>query len=142
MDEHTAGQWNGSSGTEWERRSGIRARRGSGVIVRVARVTAWSIVHFCAAFAQQLAELLAPLLLIVGIGWYVLPKVIGLVQTDDAQVRDILNGMESHVPNAVVMAGHRLSASGLILDGIVLMVVAAALATATTVIGNELYRER
>ena len=29
----------------------------------------WSIVHFCASLAQQLAELLAPLLLIAGIGW-------------------------------------------------------------------------
>ena len=142
MDERSSGQWERPGGTEWERRRVAGGRRGPRAVLRITRVALWSIVHFCAALAQQLAELMAPLLLIVGIGWYVLPKVIGLVQTDDAQVRDILNGLESHVPSAVVMAGHRLSASGLIFDGIVLMVIAAALSTATTVIGNELYRER
>ena len=137
MDEHAAGQWVG----ERERRSGPGVRRGPGAVARAARVGVWSIVHFAAAFAQQLAELLAPLLVIVGAGWYVLPKVIGLVQVDDAQVRDILAGVASHVPSAVTVAGHHVSASGLMVDGVVLMVIAAALSTATTVIGNELYRE-
>lgn len=131
---------------DWERPPASWAQQvrlhGPGVVGRAARVVVWSIVHFCANLAQQLAELLAPLLLIVGIGWYVLPRMIGLIQTDDAQVRDILAGLVSHVPSQVVLAGHTLTASGLIVDGVVLMVIAAALSTATTVIGNELYRER
>ena len=99
-------------------------------------------MHFGANLAQQLAELLAPLLLIAGLGWYVLPHLIGLIQTDDGQVREILSGVQSHVPAQLTLAGHTLTASGLIVDGIVLMVIAAALSTATTVLGNELYRER
>ncbi len=136
--------------SDWERPPASwtqRAMRGAqlhgpGVVGRAVRVMVWSIVHFCASLAQQLAELLAPLLLIVGIGWYVLPRVIGLIQTDDGQVRDIVAGVQSHVPSQLVLAGHTLTASGLIVDGIALMVIAAALSTATTVIGNELYRGR
>ncbi len=129
MDE----QWDGR-----RFRTSARMRR----IAHVGRVASWSVVLFCASLAQPLAELLAPLLLIAGIGWYALPRVVGLIQTDDAQMRDILNGFESHVPHELVLAGHRLTPGGLIVDGIVLMVVAAALSTATTVIGNELFRER
>ena len=131
---------------DWERPPASWAQpvqlHGPGVVGRTLRVLVWSVVHFCASLAQQLAELLAPLLLIAGVGWYVLPRVIGLIQTDDVQVRDIVAGLQSHVPSQLVLAGHTLTATGLIVDGIVLMVIAAALSTATTLIGNELYRDR
>lgn len=136
--------------SEWERIRATWATRmlgaarthGPAVAGRTARVVLWSVVHFCASLAQQLAELLAPLLLIAGIGWYVLPRVIGLIQTDDGQMRDILNGLENHVPQQIELAGHTLTATGLIFDGLVLMAIAAALSTATAVIGSELYRDR
>ncbi len=118
------------------------AQHGPTVAGRAVRVTAWSIAHFAFALAQQLAELLAPLLLILGIGWYALPRIVGLIQTSDGQMRDILNGLQDHVPTELTIEGHVLTPGGLILDGVLLMVIAAGLSTATAVLANELYRGR
>ncbi len=115
-------------------------RRASGVALHAVRITVWSIAHFAFALVQQLAELLAPLLLVIGLGWYALPRVLGLVRTGDGQMQDILNGLQGHVPTEVDVAGHVLTPSGLVVDGILLMVLAAALSTLTAVLSREFYR--
>ena len=115
-------------------------RRGSALALHAVRVTVWSVAHFAFALAQQLAELLAPLFLVIGLGWYALPRVLGLIRTGDGQMQDILNGLQSHVPTEVDVAGHVLTPFGLVFDGILLMAIAAALSTLTAVLSRELYR--
>ncbi len=135
---------------EWERRASevgtsvLRGviRHGPSVAGRAARITVWGVVHFAFVLVQQLAELLAPLLLVLGIGWYALPKAVELIQTNDGQMRDILNGLVDRMPAEFVIAAHRITPIGLIIDGVLLMVIAAALSTATAVLANELYRDR
>ncbi len=117
-------------------------RHGPSVAGRAARITLWGIVHFAFVLTQQLAELLAPLLLVLGLGWYALPKAVALIQTNDGQMRDILNGLVEHVPTELTVANYQFTPTGLILDGVLLMVIAAGLSTATALLANELYRDR
>ena len=136
--------------SEFERRATLMGstvwrglvRHGPSVAGRAARITLWGVVHFAFVLAQQLAELLAPLLLVLGIGWYALPRAVALIQTNDGQMRDILNGLVDRVPTELTVAGHSFTPTGLIVDGVLLMVIAAGLSTATAVLANELYRDR
>lgn len=118
---------------------GVRTR-GPAVAGRAARITVWSVTHFLFALGQQLAELLAPLLLVVGIGWAALPRALGLIQTPDGQMRDILNGLQTHIPGTITFDGHAVSAIGMIVAGFALMAVAALLSTLIGVLDRELYR--
>ena len=124
----------------WRRLLPLRRRRAPAIALHAARITVWSIAHFAFGLAQQLAELLAPLLFVIGIGWYALPRVLGLIRTGDDQMQDILSGLQDHVPTEVAVAGHVLTPFGLIVDGILLMALAAALSTLSAVLSRELYR--
>nr|WP_249110201.1 hypothetical protein [Neokomagataea anthophila] len=97
------------------------------------RTTVWSVCHFAFYLAQQIAELLAPLLLIIGIGWYLLPHIVGAITTSaanaDPQARDIMNHVAGTIPSQLVLNGHVMTPGGLIFDGILLMGLAAIGAT-------------
>ena len=107
---------------------------------RAARLTIWGLVHFAFGLAEQLAELLAPLLLVIGIGWWALPRVLGMIQISDGQMRDIMDGLADRIPAEATIAGHVLTPSGLVIDGVLLMAIAAALSTASALLAKELYR--
>lgn len=97
------------------------------------RTTVWSVCHFAFYLAQQIAELLAPLLLIIGIGWYLLPHIVSAITTSaasaDPQARDIMNHVAGTIPTQLVLNGHVMTPGGLIFDGILLMGLAAVGAT-------------
>ena len=128
----------GAGSTVWQ---GV-LRHGPTVAGRAARATLWGLAHFAFVLVEQVAELVAPLLLVVGAGWWALPKAVSLIQTSDGQMRDILNGLVQHIPTALTVAGHTFTPVGLLVDGVVLMAIAAGLSTATAVLANELYRDR
>ncbi len=119
MDRPTRTEWTGRSGTQT-----------AGTILRLG---AWSVVHVVFYFLQQVAELLAPLLLVIGVGWWALPKVVGAMTTQsgdaDSQTRDILNTVSGSIPSGLHFAGHWITPSGLIFDGLLLMALAAIGAT-------------
>jgi hypothetical protein len=117
-------------------------RRGPSLAGHAARITIWGVVHFAFVLTQQIAELVAPLFLVLGIGWYALPRAIGLIQTNDGQMHDILNGLVDRIPSVLEVAGHSFTPVGLIVDGVILMAIAAGLSTATALLANELYRDR
>ena len=97
------------------------------------RLGLWSVLHFVFYFLQQLAELLAPLLLVVGIGWWALPRIVAAITVEagspDSQARDILNTISGTIPAGVRLAGHWITPGGLIVDGLLLMALAAVGAT-------------
>jgi hypothetical protein len=98
------------------------------------RLGVWSVLHFVFYFLQQLAELLAPLLLVAGIGWWSLPKIVAAITVEaggnaDSQARDILNTISGTIPTGVHLAGHWITPGSLILDGLLLMALAAIGAT-------------
>ena len=99
----------------------------------LVRLGLWSVLHAVFYFLQQLAELLAPLLLVAGLGWWALPRVVGAVTTEtannDSQAHDILNSISGTIPSGMHLAGHWITPGGLIVDGLLLMAVAAVGAT-------------
>jgi len=104
----------------------------------LVRLVLWSILHFVFYFLQQVAELLAPLLLVVGLGWWALPHVVGTLTTSsaagsDTQARDILNSIAGTIPSGLHLAGHWITPGGLIVDGLLLMAFAALGATLSAV---------
>lgn len=101
--------------------------------LNLLRLGLWSLLHFAFYFVQQIAELLAPLLLVAGIGWWALPRIVGAITTEaasaDSQARDVLNTISGTIPVGVHLAGHWITPLGLIVDGLLLMALAAIGAT-------------
>ncbi|WP_419729960.1 hypothetical protein [Lichenicola sp.] len=114
------------------------------------RLMVWSVLHFVFYFLQQLAELLAPLLLVAGIGWWALPKIVGAITTGtgltgtgapantDSQARDILNTISGTIPTGIHIAGHWITAVWLVMAGLLLMAVAAIGATLSALAAREM----
>ncbi|GBR02022.1 hypothetical protein [Acetobacter oeni] len=111
-------------------------------LTSVIRLGIWSTLYFLFYLAQQIAELLAPLLLILGIGWAALPYIVGAVSSGassvDAQARDVMSHMADAIPHQVVVGSHLLTPSGLIFDGILLMAVAALGATLSAIAARSM----
>ncbi|KXV62256.1 hypothetical protein AD949_12715 [Acetobacter orleanensis] len=110
--------------------------------LKLARAGVWSLCYFAFYFIQQLAELFAPLLLIAGVAWKALPVLIGAVShvsaSADPQARDAIANVAAAIPEQITLAGHTLTASGMIWDGILLMGLAAAGATLATLAGRNM----
>lgn len=113
-----------------------------GPLLRALRLAFWSIAHFAFYFLQQVAELVAPLLLILGLGWWALPRVVDAITTHEAnadqQTRDILDTVAGTIPHGLRLAGHWITPAGLIFDGLLLMAVAAIGATISALAAREM----
>ena len=107
--------------------SHLAARRGG------LRLGLWGVMHFLFYFLQQIAELLAPLFLVVGIGWWSLPRIVAGVTTEaantDGQARDVLNTISGAIPTGMHLAGYWVTPGGLIALGLAMMAAAAIGAT-------------
>ena len=105
--------------------------------VNTVRIAVWSVCYFAFYFVQQVAELLAPLLLIVGIGWSALPHLMGIVSSSseaaDPQAHDVIVRVSHAIPDHLNIGGHLLTPSSLIFDGRALMAAAALCATLSAV---------
>lgn len=113
--------------------------------VMFLRIGLWSVLHFVFYFLQQLAELLAPLLLVAGVGWWALPRIVGAITTQtaspgapDSQAHDILNTISGTIPSSVHIGTHWITAGGLITGGLLLMAIAAAGATLSALAAREM----
>lgn len=108
----------------------------------LARLGIWSVLYFLFYLAQQIAELLAPLLLIAGVGWSVLPHVVSAVSSSagnvDPQAHDVMSHVADAIPHQIMIGSHLLTPSGLIFDGILLMAVAALGATLSAVAARSM----
>jgi len=111
-------------------------------LMRLLRTAIWAVVHFAFYFVQQVAELMAPFLLILGAGWAILPKAMDAVtrttSTADPQTHDIIAHVSGAVPTQIVVGSHVLTAGGLIFDGFLLMAVAAAGSTVAALAAREM----
>ncbi|MXV44750.1 hypothetical protein GS501_06835 [Saccharibacter sp. 17.LH.SD] len=104
----------------------------------------WVVSHFACCFLLQIAELFAPFFLIVGIGWSLVPHIIGLASesmdaaTHDPQTRNLIDHITHSFPTQLTFSGHVFTPHSLIVDGFFLMALAAAAATLSTWIGRRL----
>ena len=115
---------------------------GEGPVLRALRLAFWSVAHFAFYFLQQVAELVAPLLLALGLGWWALPRLVDAITTHEAkadqQTRDILDAVAGTIPHGLMLAGHWITPAGLIFDGLLLMAVAAIGATISALAAREM----
>ncbi|MCP1272102.1 hypothetical protein NKW43_00240 [Gluconobacter albidus] len=117
-----------------DRLLGSRSQSGSSLTTSsMIRMGVWSVCYFAFYMAQQVAELLAPLLLILGLGWYILPHIVNAITTSaasaDPQARDIMNHVAGTLPTHLQVGSHLVTPGSLIFDGLLLMAVAAIGAT-------------
>ncbi|OUI86952.1 MULTISPECIES: hypothetical protein [Acetobacter] len=108
--------------------------------MHVLRTGIWAVCYFIFYFVQQLAELLAPFLFIAGLVWKIIPIAVSSLNhataSLDQQAKDIISSATSAIPSHIDIAGHVLTPDGLIRDGIMLMLLAAAGATLATLAGK------
>lgn len=124
-------------------RSPLSSRLGAG-----GRIALWGTAHFCFYLVQQVAELAAPVLLVLGAGWWALPHLLGMAShgaasvdtasADSGQVHDMLATASHAIPASIDLGGHVFTAGGLIFDGILLMALAAACSTVAAIAAREI----
>lgn len=108
------------------------------------RTALWAIAHFAFCFMLQVSELFAPFLLIVGIGWAMVPHIIGLASSSfnssgaDSQTQELIAHVTHSFPMEIEMGSHVFTPHGLIMDGFLLMALAAFCATACAWLGRRL----
>ena len=106
-------------------------------LVRAVGVVVWAIINAAILFAEQLAELLAPLLLLAGFAWWAVPRVLGSVKLD-GPAGDMLEQVRSHVPMELFLDGDYYTPHGLIYDGLWCIAVVAICRTLSNLLTNLL----
>lgn len=100
-----------------------------------------AISYFIFYFLQQVAEIFAPMLLIIGLVWKFIPTLLHsmmhLTDNADPQIRDIVTNGSNLIPTSINFSGYTLSASTLIFWGILLLALAALSATLTSFFGYK-----
>lgn len=121
-----------------ETRSTIRPSRSG----RIFLTFLWAICHFIFYILQQLAEIFAPLCLILGLLWKILPTITSsamkLIASSDFQSSEIMKHANTLIPTSLSVAGHTLTATKLIMDGFLLLALTAACATLTAYLGRKI----
>ncbi|NIE81279.1 hypothetical protein [Asaia sp. As-1742] len=116
--------------------------RSSGSGLAILRTAFWAVCYFAFYFAQQVAEVLAPLCLVLGIGWMALPKALSAITTGtastDPQAQDVMNHVVGSIPDHLAIGSHVMTASGLVFDGFMLMAIAALGATVSAVAARNM----
>ena len=108
---------------------------------RLGCVLAWSVLNIGLLFAETLAELLAPFLLIGGALWWVLPRALAAV-TLDGPANDMLQLVRARVPHDIYLDGSYYSASTLIMDGLWLVAAVAICRTLSAALAALLLDRR
>ncbi len=107
----------------------------------VARVAVWSAINAVLIFAEHLAELFAPLLLLAGAVWWAVPHAMDSLKLD-GQANDLLQIVRSHVPHEVYLDGSWYTAGTLVWDGVKLIAVVAICRTLSTALATLLLDRR
>lgn len=111
-------------------------------IARIARVAICAVFYGLFYFVQQVTELLAPLVLILGVGWGALPHIVGAIGTSaasaDPQTRDIVTHVAGTIPHQIVIGSHVVTADSLVVDGLLMMAAAAVCAALAAVAAREM----
>lgn len=108
----------------------------------LVRIAVWAVLYCVFYFAQQVAELFAPLLLVLGIGWGALPYIVRAITNStvgaDPQAHDVISHVASAIPDHLMVAGHYLTPSSLVFDGFLFMALAAIGATLAAIAARSM----
>lgn len=102
----------------------------------------WFLCHFSFYLIQQITEIFAPLLLVIGILWKLLPaataSLVAVISSSDPQTGELVKHGSNLIPHSIKIAGHHLTAGTLITDGFLLLALTALCATFTVYLGRKL----
>lgn len=104
--------------------------------LRIGKMVARGLLLFAICFVEIVAELLAPVVLICGIGWAALPAVLSMVSLE-GQGREMLNTVLQSVPREIHLGHTVLTPTGLIMDGLLLIALVAVCRTVQTILSME-----
>ncbi|WP_072549188.1 hypothetical protein [Granulibacter bethesdensis] len=113
-----------------------------GLMAHALRVLIWGTFHFFLSLIEQIAALFAPLLLVVGGIWLAVRHAAGMVNVHEDHVQEAISQATAVLGHDVLIAGHILSPLGLIIDGLILVAIAAACHTLGLVLINEMYADK
>ena len=94
-------------------------------VLRAARTVVRGSVYFIFCFVEIVAELLAPIALICGVGWSLLPHILRMVEPSNGQAAELVRGIAAAVPDEITLGGSVLSPGSLIATGLLLIAVVA-----------------
>lgn len=112
-----------------DRRTG---RNWGAMALRGVSIVFWGFVSFALTFVELVAEVVAPLLLMLGGLWWAASQIIGKLPVP-AEVQPVLEAF----PTQLVAAGHVLTPTGLIVQGLWLLAIVAACRTLNGIIFKE-----
>lgn len=99
---------------------------------RAGRLALWAAASFVLNLVEQVAEVVAPLLLAAGLAWW------GALQVADAvSLEPAIQSILDMVPTRFVVHGWPLTPGGLIRDGVLLMALVAACRTLNGILARE-----
>jgi hypothetical protein len=109
-----------------------QGRNWGGMVLKGIGIVFWGLVSFGLTFVELVAEVVAPLLLMLGGLWWAATQIIPkLPVPPEAQP------MLQSFPTQLVAAGHVLTPTGLIIQGLWLLAVVAACRTLNSIIFKE-----
>lgn len=89
------------------------------------------LILFAFSFVEIIAELLAPIVLVFGIGWAMLPNIVSVAGTE-GQAKDFIATMAQAIPRDMHFGRTVITPMSLIIDGVLLVAVVALCRTVQT----------
>lgn len=102
------------------------------LVWRSLGLTVWAVVSFVLTFVELVAEWVAPLVLMAGLAWWGVVKVVGGLQLEP-EIQHFLN----YVPKQLLIGGELWTPGLLITRGIALLAVVAACRTLNVLISRR-----
>jgi hypothetical protein len=110
-------------------------------LTKAANVIVWAIINAALLFAEQLAELLAPLFLLAGAVWWAIPRALDTI-TLDGPANDVLQTVRGHIPHEIVLGGDYYTPGALIWNGVLCIAVVAICRTLSILLATLLLDRR
>jgi hypothetical protein len=100
-------------------------------VTRATRLVSRGLVLFVFSFVEIIAELLAPIVLVFGIGWAALPAIVSVAGAE-GQAREFLTTLGQAIPKEIHLGRTAITPLSLIVDGVFLVAVVALCRTVQT----------
>lgn len=114
----------------------VLAHPGMVAALRLIKLVVRGVVFFAFSFIEIIAEVLAPILLLCGIVWSVLPNILSMAPAD-GQARDMINTVVQAIPQELHVGRTIITPSALILDGLLLIALVALCRTIQAMVSTE-----
>ncbi len=99
--------------------------------VQATKMVVRGLILFAFSFIEIVAELLAPIVLVFGIGWAMLPAIVSIAGPE-GQARDFVTAMVQAIPREIHFGRTAVTPTSLILEGVLLVAVVALCRTVQT----------